>query len=496
MEVEDTNPPLTGGSLPERPSFRDKLMEGSRAEPPKEVKDLVEQGRMKIQLVNGNRLLPKIVTEASVVEEMSAPWKEALVVTLLGKSLGYRTMKLKLGNIWRLAGDFDMIDVGNGFYMIKFDRKEDREHVINGGPWMVFDHYLAVSTWSPKFISPATKVTRTLAWVRIPGLNVVFYDESYLLSIARAIGKPIKVDRNTLMAYRGRFARICVELDLTLPVVGKVCIEDYWYNIEYEGLHVICTKCGCYGHRSRECTVQTAAMTPVNPNSGTQSTIQSMVEKQTGVTDPMVAQGTSGPIQVTPETPATPDEAAMIPENSKTQSAASSPVSLAQEFEMHGDWLVVSKKKKKPHVSQGMQFGARSKGIIMGSSSSGAGSKGMSIGASMPNKSKQRSIANSSNILAGTEIKGGKAGPVMQLATKTQENKKRRFVANNNNKDIHYGPQLITGSTRTPLAPQEADHERLKMVIFGQSSKVPHEEEDYLKRFGASGCHEENNEHA
>lgn len=56
---------------------------------------------------------------------------------------------------------------------------------------MIFDHYLAVSTWNREFASLGTRVTKTLAWVRIPGLNVVFYDESYLLSVAKVIGKPI-----------------------------------------------------------------------------------------------------------------------------------------------------------------------------------------------------------------------------------------------------------------------------------------------------------------
>ncbi|XP_057444439.1 uncharacterized protein LOC130736653 [Lotus japonicus] len=108
--------------------------------------------------------------------------------------------------------------------------------------------------WSPKFISPTAKVTKTLAWIRIPGLNAAFYDESFLMSVAQVIGTPIRVDINTLRGNRGKFARICVELDLSNPVLGKIMIEDDWYKIEYEGLHVICTKCGCYGHRSRECT--------------------------------------------------------------------------------------------------------------------------------------------------------------------------------------------------------------------------------------------------
>lgn len=54
---------------------------------------------------------------------------------------------------------------------------------------------------------------------------MAFYDESFLLSVARVIGKPIKVDMNTLRADRGRFARICVELDLTEAVVGKLFFE-------------------------------------------------------------------------------------------------------------------------------------------------------------------------------------------------------------------------------------------------------------------------------
>lgn len=129
---------------------------------------------------------------------------------------------------------------------------------------MIFDHYLAVSTWSPKFISSEARVTKTLAWIRIPGLNVVFYDESFLMSVAKVIGTPIRVDMHTLRGDRGWFARICAELDLTKLVIGKIGIEDYWYKVEYEGLHIICPKCGCYGHRGRECSLPTPAKESVS----------------------------------------------------------------------------------------------------------------------------------------------------------------------------------------------------------------------------------------
>lgn len=214
---------------------------------------------------------------------------------------------------------------------------------------MVFYHYLAVSTWSPKFISHATKVTNTLAWIRIPGLNVVFYDESYLLSIAQAIGKPIKVDRNTLKAERGRFARICVEIDLTLPVVGKVCIEDYWYNIEYEGLHVICTKCGCYGHRSRECK----ASLPVE---GESQNTSSPVESGGRIPNPNLAtaQAARADQNVVPEGETLEKmdtsgvHGSQSGEQPWEQSWAMEIVvqKLEEDFQILGDWITVTKKEK------------------------------------------------------------------------------------------------------------------------------------------------------
>lgn len=121
---------------------------------------------------------------------------------------------------------------------------------------MIFDHYLAVATWSPDFVSSAAKIEKTLVRVPFPGMNLVYYDESLLLAMAAAIGRPIKVDRQTLRVERGRFARVCVDIDLNQPIVGKFWMRERWYHVEYEGLHVICVGCGCYGHLTRNCSVQ------------------------------------------------------------------------------------------------------------------------------------------------------------------------------------------------------------------------------------------------
>jgi len=163
-------------------------------------------------------------------------------------------MKERLHKVWKTQGDFEIMDNDNSFYMVKFDQIADKEKFITGGPWMIFDHCLAVSHWSPEFASPNAKVERTVVWVRFPGLNLVCYDKSFLLAMASAIGCPIKVDTNTLKVERGKFARVCVEVDLTTLVVGKIWVNVHWYKVQYEGLHLICTNCGCYGHLGRNCS--------------------------------------------------------------------------------------------------------------------------------------------------------------------------------------------------------------------------------------------------
>lgn len=97
---------------------------------------------------------------------------------------------------------------------------------------------------------------KPLVQVRVPSLNVLFYDESFLWSIASATGKPIKVDLNTVRVARGRFVRVCVEIDLNQPVVGKVGVDGQWFNVEYEGLHLNCAQCGCYSHLPKDCLIK------------------------------------------------------------------------------------------------------------------------------------------------------------------------------------------------------------------------------------------------
>jgi hypothetical protein len=71
-----------------------------------------------------------------------------------------------------------------------------------------------------------------MSWVRILSLNLVYqyHNESFLWTIASAIGTPIEVDLDALRVEHGRFATVCVEIDMNKSVVKSVGINGEWYG--------------------------------------------------------------------------------------------------------------------------------------------------------------------------------------------------------------------------------------------------------------------------
>lgn len=57
---------------------------------------------MTIDLENKNRLLPKVTLNEKVFNELCEPWRDSLVIMLLGKSIGYRVMCDCLQKLWKL----------------------------------------------------------------------------------------------------------------------------------------------------------------------------------------------------------------------------------------------------------------------------------------------------------------------------------------------------------------------------------------------------------
>ncbi|KAI9102267.1 hypothetical protein K1719_023469 [Acacia pycnantha] len=107
---------------------------------------------------------------------------------------------------------------------------------------------LGKERWRPEFNPKSALIESVVAWVRFSDLPAPLFDKKFLLNLGNVIGKAIKLDIHTAQRARGKFARMCVELDLTKPLVLEFEIEGQVLSIVYESLGMLCNKCGRFGH--------------------------------------------------------------------------------------------------------------------------------------------------------------------------------------------------------------------------------------------------------
>lgn len=124
---------------------------------------------------------------------------------LLGKNIGFINLRNQINSMWQLMQPLEPIDLGNGFFIVRFTCKDDYEKVLQGGPWMILGHYLTVQKWKPNFKASTASVTSTSVWVRFPETSVECFNEEILTWLGGAIGKVVKMDKHTTESIRGRF---------------------------------------------------------------------------------------------------------------------------------------------------------------------------------------------------------------------------------------------------------------------------------------------------
>ncbi|KAI9113102.1 hypothetical protein K1719_015627 [Acacia pycnantha] len=200
-----------------------------------------------------NPLCPKFCFEEKEKERLLKPFWRTLVVKLLGRQPSYGFMIKKLRQLWEWKGSMDIFDLQNDFYLVNFQHAEDYMEALTGGPWVIHNAYLNVARWKPDFNPKNARIETVVAWVRFPNFPAPLFDKKFLLNLGNVIGKTIKLDIHTAQRAHGKFARMCIELDLTKPLVPEFEVEGHALSVVYESLGMLCTRCGMFGHVKEGC---------------------------------------------------------------------------------------------------------------------------------------------------------------------------------------------------------------------------------------------------
>lgn len=186
-------------------------------------------------------------------QRIRAPWAKAITIKVFGRTVGFTFLHTKIMRLWKPTCKVDMVDLGKDFFLVTFSSQEDLEAVLKKGPWFIGEHFLSICKWEANFKLSEAIVTSVAVWVRLNELLIEYYKAVVLRQIGQALGNVLRVDTHTAVEARGRYAQICVQVDISKPLVTTVHINERKKNVIYEGLHKLCFSCGHIDHWKEAC---------------------------------------------------------------------------------------------------------------------------------------------------------------------------------------------------------------------------------------------------
>ncbi|KAE8693615.1 hypothetical protein F3Y22_tig00110796pilonHSYRG00006 [Hibiscus syriacus] len=142
---------------------------------------------------------------------------QTVVVKLLGRRIGYTTLRNKFYDLWKPSQPFRLMDIENDYFLVSLRTRSDFLTALSDGTWTIFRHYLIVEPWSSDFSSSQLFPRRIVAWIRLSRLP-------------RGSGKTL---------------------------TSKLLINGHIQIVEHESLPTICFSCGRYEHVKDICPENT-----------------------------------------------------------------------------------------------------------------------------------------------------------------------------------------------------------------------------------------------
>nr|POF08483.1 hypothetical protein CFP56_42622 [Quercus suber] len=177
-----------------------------------------------------------------------SPWSKSLIVKVYGRSVGFSFLHHQLLSLWKPVGRLDCVDLGKEFFLICFSVKEDCETVLRNGPWFIGENFLSIRPWEPNFKPAEANISSVAIWVRLNELSIEYYHVEALQIVGNMIGKVLRIDTHITNESMGRFARLCIQVDVGMPFITTLLIGGEEQPVCYDGIQRLCFSCGRIGH--------------------------------------------------------------------------------------------------------------------------------------------------------------------------------------------------------------------------------------------------------
>jgi hypothetical protein len=160
-------------------------------------------------------------------------------------------------SLWASPNGMTIREIEDNLFMAVFQVEADLERIIVQSPW-TFDKKLIHIVRLVGDIQPReVKFQYSAFWIHILNLPIKSMIREVGEDIGNGIGRFIEADVPEDGIGWGRYLRIRVDIDISLPLFRGKILEGvdgspFWVDFQYEHLPTFCYQCGLLGHGGSE----------------------------------------------------------------------------------------------------------------------------------------------------------------------------------------------------------------------------------------------------
>ena len=196
---------------------------------------------------------------------------------LIGKFIGTwpteRALRSWIHSKWHPKGHISLHLGAKGFFTAVFNYLEDRNRILDGGPYFFNSAGLFLKGWVERFNPDKEDLRNAPVWIRLYSLPWEYWQEETLQEIGNSIREFVKIAEETKLCRYTSYARICVYMDLKQPLPYSISLfheDSEWIQVlDYEHVPFRCRKCHEIGHLFRDCPQNKIPLSPENAETHT-----------------------------------------------------------------------------------------------------------------------------------------------------------------------------------------------------------------------------------
>ena len=161
---------------------------------------------------------------------------------------------------WGYPKEMKALELGPNLFQFILPREDERLRVLDGGPWIIDNQILVLSSWFAGIEEDYTAFNFAPLWIQVWNLPIHWMSKETGKKIGAMVGEVKEVIIPQAGGKEGRHIKIMVKTDISQPLMRGAMIQlngvPRWIRFKYERCPDFCFCCGRIGHSERTCNIE------------------------------------------------------------------------------------------------------------------------------------------------------------------------------------------------------------------------------------------------